>query len=74
MDMLLGILQGLAIFAVGPVLVGLSVVGFILLWGLRADAQKKNIRQLTCSTDADCPEGYICQDGICISATPQVAK
>lgn len=24
----------------------------------------------TCTIDADCPEGYVCQDGICIEIAP----
>lgn len=26
---------------------------------------------VSCSVDADCPTGYICQDGVCVQAPPQ---
>jgi len=73
MDMLLGILQGLGIFVVGPLLVGLMAAGLVTLWGRKASA-RRGIGQLACTVDADCPDGYVCRDGICVPATLQLAE
>ncbi len=64
MEVALGILQALAIFLVGPVLVGLVMGGAFILRDHRVRA-RYGVGQLTCSADADCPPGYICSSYHC---------
>jgi Cys-rich repeat protein len=69
MELTLGILQGLGIFAALPFLIGIIVVGPFLLRDSRASA-KQDITTLVCSINADCPTGFVCIDGYCM---PQIA-
>ena len=69
MELVLGILEGLAIFVVAPVFVGAVVAGGFIVWDRRA-RKDHSIEQLACSIDADCPAGFVCKNGVCIPATP----
>ncbi len=58
----------IAIYVVLPALLGMVIVGFFLLRQHRVNA-KLSSTELECSTDADCPPGYVCVGGHCVPAT-----
>ncbi|RJQ39107.1 MAG: hypothetical protein C4555_03915 [Dehalococcoidia bacterium] len=64
MEYLLAALQVLGIFVVAPILVGLTIVKTLEFWGLRTVRRASS--NLTCSVDADCPQGFVCVGGRCI--------
>ena len=66
LETVLGILQGVAFFIALPVLVGFMIIGSLLLWA-RFKARAKTFAELVCSTDADCPKGHVCENGVCVS-------
>ena len=68
MELLLGILQALGIFIVVPALVGITVGGSFMLRDRRVRT-RSGVGQPTCSVDTDCPEGYVCRDGVCVPAS-----
>lgn len=66
----LAILEGLGIFVVLPIVIGLIIISLVMLLEqtkrkMTGDI-KEHIENLVCSIDADCPEGYICIEGKCI--------
>ena len=65
LETVLGILQGVAFFIALPVLIGFMIIGSLLLWA-RFKAGAKTFAELVCSTNADCPKGYVCENGVCI--------
>ncbi len=67
MELILGILQVLAIFVVMPVLVAIVIVASLPLWDRRA-SKKQSVVELVCSIDADCPPGFVCANGYCVPA------
>jgi len=65
MELTLGILLGLGIFAALPSLIGIIVANAFILWDHRASA-KQGMAKLVCSIDTDCPSGFVCLDGHCV--------
>ena len=65
MELTLGILQGLGIFAALPFLIGIIIAVPFLLWNRRASV-KQDIITLVCSINADCPPGFLCLNGHCV--------
>ena len=67
MEVVLGILQGLGIFLVVPIVIGLFVGGSVILWRMRKRARVEFFENV-CSIDTDCPPGYVCESGVCVPA------
>lgn len=55
-------------------LVPVAFIGYINVGGISAAVRKKRLARLVekampavvCSTDTDCPEGYVCMRGRCV--------
>jgi len=67
MDIGLVILQILLIFVMLPAIIAYAIVGFLVLWN-RFRTERADFLALTCTVDADCPDGYVCQNGVCVVA------
>ena len=65
MEIALGILQGIGIFLVGPIIFGLLIGGIVVLWSFRK-AKRVEVFDIACSLDIDCPPGYVCDNGVCV--------
>lgn len=68
MELFIGILQVSGFYLALPILVGFMIVGSLQLSRrFRVGARVKyTTAGPACSTNADCPEGYVCQSGVCV--------
>ncbi|OGO05144.1 MAG: hypothetical protein A2Y60_03145 [Chloroflexi bacterium RBG_13_54_9] len=81
MEVLLGALQWLRTVAGGvftllvlgitgaPIVLVVGLIGIRLGSSLASRVRRK--AAMACSTDADCPTGYVCVGGICVAATSE---
>ena len=49
----------------------LAFISYINFGGIRKALRDRRARsaEAACAIDADCPEGFVCQDGRCVPAT-----
>jgi hypothetical protein len=67
MEQIAGIFQAIGIFIVFPSIIGFIIVGSFLIWHRRTST-KRNITNLVCSINSDCPPGFVCVNGHCVPA------
>ena len=69
----LAILEGLAIFLVLPIIIGIIIISLAMIVERTKNKMvgnvKEQIENLVCSIDADCPVGYVCLEGKCVPNT-----
>ena len=67
MELLLALVQVLAIFIALPALAGIVIATPFLWWNRRVSVIQ-GIAQMVCRVDTDCPLGYVCRNGVCVPA------
>jgi hypothetical protein len=66
MGLAIGIVEILGIFVVFPVAIGLIILASFMLRDRRV--RQRSVSELACSLDIDCPPGFVCVGGRCVSA------
>ena len=49
-----------------PLLIWVGAGAALYQWRKRTNLLKRALPEVTCSTDAHCPPGYVCMDGCCV--------
>jgi hypothetical protein len=75
METMLAVLMVLGVYIMLPAIIGFIIVGSFMLWEHWAIRKVAHVEKqasqplMVCSTDADCPLGYVCMGGRCVPVT-----
>ena len=64
----MGVLLVIGVTILVPALIAFSIGGGLRLRERRRVTEKQEAVGRVCRLDADCAGGYICEDGVCVSA------